>query len=137
MASGLGGGLYSETNSAPIISYCNIVFNMDGEGVYAADDLSVPTIYCTDIYGNEGGDWVGRIEDQDSTVGNFSMDPLFCDTTVVVSNESMKVEACSPCLYGNHPWYSCGAQIGHVTSGCECGEATEPTTWGTIKSLYR
>jgi len=137
VASGFGGGLYSETNSTPEIRQCNVVFNMDGEGVYAADDQSIPTITCSDIYGNEGGDWIGRIADQESTESSFSMDPLFCDTTVVLADESMAVEDCSPCLYRNHPYSDCGSEVGYVYAGCECGSATEPSTWGTIKSLYR
>jgi len=137
IASGFGGGLYSETNSVPAVVKCNIVFNMDGEGVYAADDASVPTFECCDIYGNEGGDWVGRIADPDSMYANFSMDPLFCDTTIVLPDQSMYVEDCSPCLKDNHPYGYCGSQIGYVWGGCACGTATEPATWGTIKALYK
>jgi hypothetical protein len=137
-ASGLGGGIYTEAGSVPAMDHCILAFNMDGEGFYAADDLSVPAFDCCDIYGNEGGDWVGRIADQDSTNGNFSFDPLFCDTTVVLPDEAMDVEACSPCLFGSHPYdYFCGRGIGYVYTGCECGEATRPAMWGTIKSLYR
>jgi len=136
-ASGSGGGMYSETSSTPDIQRSIFAFNTDGEGVYAADALSVPTLYCCDIFGNEGGDWVGRIADQDSADGNFSMDPLFCDTTVVLSDYGLWVEDCSPCLFGNHPYYYCGAHIGSIYEGCECGTATEPTSWGTIKALYR
>jgi len=137
VASGFGGGLYSETNAAPVIEKCNIVFNMDGEGVYAADDMSVPSFECSDIYGNEGGDWIGRIADQDSADGNFSVDPLFCDTTDVRASHSMYVEDCSPCLPGNHPYGHCGSEVGYVWGGCACGAATHPSTWGTIKALYR
>jgi predicted outer membrane repeat protein len=137
VAQGFGGGMYSETNASPTIQRSIIAFNFDGEGVYAADDESVPTFICTDIYGNEGGDWVGRIADPDSSYGNFSNDPLFCDTTLVLPDETMDVEDCSPCLPGNHPYGYCGSEIGYVSTGCACGEATEPATWGTIKSLYK
>lgn len=137
VASGFGGGIYTEAGSVPGVEYCILAFNMDGEGFYAADDQSVPTFHCCDIYGNEGGDWVGRIADQDTTLGDISMNPLFCDTTVVLSDEGMSVEECSPCLYGNHPRDACGREVGYVYDGCGCGEATEQTTWGTIKSLYK
>jgi len=111
-----------------------IVFCKKGEAAYIYDDNCIPVFECCDIYGNEGGDWTGRIADQDSTVGNFSADPLFCDTLTT----DVDVEDCSPCLYGNHPWYpSCSAHIGNVGPGCGCGEATDPATWGSIKSLYR
>ena len=98
------------------------------------DDGCIPEFQCSDIYGNEGGDWTGRIASQDSTVGNFSAAPLYCDTLATY----LEMESCSPCLYGNHPWYEyCDAHIGMGGPGCGCGEATEPTTWGCIKSLYR
>lgn len=44
----------------------------------------------------------------------------------------------SPCLPGNHPTgYECGL-IGALSEGCTCGPtATEPTTWGAIKAMYR
>jgi predicted outer membrane repeat protein len=59
VAAGFGGGIYTETGSVPLVERSIIVFNMDGEGVYAADDLSIPTLKCCAIYGNEGGDFVG------------------------------------------------------------------------------
>jgi predicted outer membrane repeat protein len=132
-AGGLGGGIYTFLFSTPSFSRCMIVFSTDGEAAYVYDDNCIPVFTCCDIYGNQGGDWTGRIADQDSTIGNFSADPLFCDTLTTAEY----VEDCSPCLYGNHPWYSCPAHIGNVGPGCGCGEATEPTTWGAIKAMYR
>lgn len=133
-AAGLGGGIYTFLNSTPSFIYCMIVFSTDGEAAYVYDDNCIPVFTCCDIYGNQGGDWTGRIADQDNTIGNFSADPLFCDTLTT----AVYVEDCSPCLYGNHPWYpSCMAHIGNVGPGCGCGEATEPTTWGAIKAMYR
>lgn len=138
VASGSGGGIYAEDGSTPEVEYCNLVFNIEGEGFYAADDLSVPEFHCCDIFGNEAGDWVGRIADQDGTNGNFSMNPLFCDTTVVLPDYSMYVEDCSPCLRENHPYgYYCGRRVGYVHDGCGCGQPTIRATWGSVKSLYR
>lgn len=37
------------------------------------------TLICCDLYGNEGGDWVGYVEEQLGLDGSFSADPLFCD----------------------------------------------------------
>ncbi|MFC1799424.1 right-handed parallel beta-helix repeat-containing protein [Candidatus Eisenbacteria bacterium] len=136
LGSGMGGGMYSEGGSTPSLTRCIIGFSADGEGAYADDDGSIPAFNCCDIYGNEGGDWVGRIASQNNTVGNFTQDPLFCDTLEVESG--LSVEACSPCVFGNHPAGAfCGAQIGNTYPDCGCGEATEPSTWGAVKSLYR
>ena len=67
--------------------------------------------------------------------GIDSADPAFCDTSFM----GVTVESCSPCMMGYHPdSYDCGYPIGSaVGAGCNCGEATEPATWGSIKSLYR
>ena len=86
---------------------------------------------CSDIFGNVGYDWGGRIEDQLGTDGNFSEDPLFCDP---VSND-FTLDCNSPCLPGNHPdGVDCGTIGAH---GLGCGAtAVEETTWGRIKTQY-
>jgi hypothetical protein len=35
-------------------------------------------ITCSDIYGNEGGDWIGGLVDDFGLNGNISADPMFC-----------------------------------------------------------
>jgi predicted outer membrane repeat protein len=134
-AAGSGGGLFSYDNSQPSLVNCLVSFSLDGEGVHASDENSIVLLACTDIYGNEGGDWVGHIASQNGTSGNFSADPLYCDTSWYYT----ALEECSPCMPGYHPdAYDCGTTIGaNIGYGCGCGEATQPTTWGTIKSLYR
>jgi hypothetical protein len=86
------------------------------------------------LYGNTGGDYVGYLVGQNGIRGNISQDPKFCD----ISGVDFHVEDCSPCLPGNHPdGYDCGGTIGLYDSGCECGTATSPVTWGAVKGLYR
>jgi hypothetical protein len=64
---------------------------------------------CCDLFGNAGGDYVGRIGGQIGIDGNFSADPAFCDTL----NGDFTLGDCSPCLPGNHPdGYDCGGIIG-------------------------
>jgi len=89
---------------------------------------------CCDIYGNAGGDWVGCIADQLGINGNFSACPSFCDAPG--GNFQLCDE--SPCAPGNHPdGIDCGL-IGALDVGCVCGpSASEPTTWGAIKSIYK
>ena len=94
------------------------------------------SVSCSDIYGNEGGDWVGVIADDLGQDGNFSACPSFCNYEM----EPYDLHLCSgsPCLPGNHPdGVSCGL-IGALGQGCDCGPSgTEPTTWGAIKAMYR
>jgi hypothetical protein len=85
-----------------------------------------PVVTCSCIYGNELGDWVGCIADEDSVNGNICEDPLFCD----IAGEDFMVEDCSPCLG------VCVTGIGAYESGCACGAATMPTTWGGIKAEF-
>ena len=92
------------------------------------------SLSCCNIYGNEGGDWTGPVEGQLGVNGNISADPLFCDTL----GGDYRLETCSPCLPGYHPdGYDCGDVIGAFGEGCACGASTEPSTWGTIKAMYR
>jgi hypothetical protein len=89
---------------------------------------------CCNVYANVGGDYTGNLEGWLRVDGNISTDPLFCDTL----GGDYRLETCSPCLPGNHPHgYDCGVPIGALCSGCACGGATVPTTWGAIKAMYR
>jgi hypothetical protein len=92
-----------------------------GQPMNAVDTLWVygelPTVVCCDVYGNAGGDWVRPLEGMEGMNGNFLADPLFCDTL----SGDFALEACSPCLPGNHPdGYACGL-IGALDEGCPCG----------------
>ncbi len=69
-------------------------------------------IFCSNFYGNTGGDWTGCIEGGDTINGNMSQNPLFCDTT----SGDLSLAVHSPCL----PAYNtCGVLIGAFEQGCE------------------
>ena len=72
------------------------------------------SISYTDICGNHGGDWVGVIASQADSNGNFSADPLFCDTT----SGDFHLQGNSPCAPGNN---SCGVLIGALPVACGWG----------------
>jgi len=131
-----GAGIYSNMDATPVLER-SVIANSLGGGAIACEIeffLFGPTLTCCDLHGNVGGDWVGYIEDQLGVDGNFSADPLFCDTASV----DLTLEACSPCLPGNHPeGHDCGGVVGAFGAGCECGADAEPATWGSIKALYR
>lgn len=129
-----GGGIYLMSEYSELtIEKTIIASSTGGEGI-ACERAAAPELSCCDIWGNADGDWVGCIADQCSVAGNFSRDPKFCDTP----SGTFTVEDCSPCLPGHHPsGYECGGVIGAFGSGCDCGAATEPTSWGSIKAMYR
>lgn len=119
------------------VEKCIIPFGVGGSGYYQG--YVYPDTYplqCTDMYGNEGGDWVNGVEDRLGVDGNFSKDPAFCNYEM----EPYDLSLCdnSPCLPGNHPdGYACGL-VGALGGGCVCDPTrAQPSTWGTIKSMYR
>lgn len=114
----------SETNMTDTI----IAFNQ-GQAVYVdwEGHFRNALIICCDFYGNSLGDWTDGIADHYGIDGNFSADPLFCHVSV----DDLSLCEISPCATG-----SCGL-LGALGVGCSCGVATEPTSWGAIKSMYR
>jgi hypothetical protein len=133
-ASQTGSGMYCLGNCDATVEKSIISFSQLGRAVYCEYEGEYPTFICCDIYGNTGGDWIGCIADQIGVDGNFSADPLFCGAP----NGYFELEGCSPCLQGLHPdGYDCGAMVGAFGEGCICGAATLPSTWGTIKAIYR
>jgi len=91
-----------------------------GTGSEAIDFYEVsgpaPTITCSDIFGNEGGDWTVLIADQFGVNGNISVDPMFCDTAA----GDYTISGGSPCAPYNH---SCGVLVGAGEIGCDCTDA--------------
>jgi len=84
-ASAIFGGEYTVAIENTVIA-----FNNDGPAIYNESHV---TLICCNIFGNEGGDWVGGIEDQYGINGNISEDPLFCDP----ENGDLSLDAASPC----------------------------------------
>jgi hypothetical protein len=109
-----------KSNSSPSLENSIIVFNSDTTGAIFCEGSSKTVLSCCDVYANEGGDWVGCIADQAGVDGNFSLDPLFCDT----ATGDYHLSWASPCL----AWYnSCSVLIGALDAGCSggyvCGDA--------------
>ncbi|MFH1311934.1 MAG: right-handed parallel beta-helix repeat-containing protein [Candidatus Eisenbacteria bacterium] len=126
------GGLIVSSYSGVIINKSIIAFNSGNIIEYVGwCDVALE---CSDVYGNTAGDYVGCLAGRNGIDGNISSDPLFCD----VATGTFTVEECSPCLPGNHPDSVDCDLIGAWDVGCVCGpSATESSTWGGIKSLYR
>lgn len=83
-------------------------------------------VMCSDIHGNEHGDWTSCIEDQATQNGNISTDPLFCDPDL----GDFHLWDHSPCAPANN---DCGL-MGAWPVGCSTG--VEGMTWGRVKALY-
>ena len=90
-----------------------------------------PIVSCTDIHGNEGGDWTGFIADQYPENGNLCEAPLFCNPTL----HDFSIAAESPCAPFSEPNPECDL-IGAWPVGCGETPATG-RTWGAIKALFR
>jgi len=145
-----GGGLYCYT-SIVTIENCTFVYNRgidDAGGIYLSDsqativntivafstggrgidfDGLLPVINCSDIFGNQDGDWVGGITDQLGLNGNIALDPLFCDPDL----GDFQLRDGSPCAPDNN---DCEVLMGAWPVGCSTG--TTHTTWSEIKTTY-
>ncbi|MCA9753788.1 MAG: right-handed parallel beta-helix repeat-containing protein [Gemmatimonadetes bacterium] len=97
-----------------------------GRGVWVSDDSDV-TLSCTDLFGNQDGDWVGPIADQADVSGNFSADPLFCDS------EEYEIAADSPCA---PPGITGCGPVGAKIVGCG-PLSIEELGWARVKAFYR
>ena len=135
-----GSGIYSNIISVFALAgvrRCIIAYGVGGMG-YAQREYYTEnrSLRCTDIYGNEGGDWVGGLEERLGVDGNFWAEPAFCNP--IAEPYDLSLCDCSPCLPGNHPdGYDCGL-VGALGEGCACASSsTRPTTWGGIKALFR
>lgn len=102
----------------------SIIANNGGTAVAFGPEC---TLTCCDLFGNLGGDWVGRIADQNGVNGNFSSDPLFCGAASGDYRLSTSSACMNPCGVGN---------IGALGPGCGPTSA-EYATWGRIKAMFR
>lgn len=103
--SGLGGGLYCY-NSQPVVENSIVSYN-NYRGIVCNIPIS-QSLTCCNVYGNNGGDYIGCISGQDTLNGNISAKPRFCDA----GNHVFTLSSASECLY-----QPCGL-IGAYGRGC-------------------
>lgn len=97
-ADSLGGAIYN--NDYEPVSYDGklwilntiIAGTVTGEAIHTVDQP--PAIFCTDIWGNAGGDWTGPLADSLAVNNNFSLNPKFCDA----AQGNFDLKPSSPCL---------------------------------------
>lgn len=111
------GGTATTTVAATLIA-----FNGAGEGL-RWDGMGTLHLEHDDIFGNDGGDWIGPIAGQFGTNGNLDLDPLFCDAAA----GDYTLDGLSPCLAVNNP---SGVRIG--AHGWGCGATTAVDEQATI-----
>jgi len=107
-----GSTIFAYNNSSVILENCLVAYNQGGLPVYCIEGSSA-NVTCSDIYGNAGGNWGGCIAGQELLNGNFSLDPLFCDTAA--SGYDLLVT--SPCAVEHN---DCEVWIGALGVGCYC-----------------
>jgi predicted outer membrane repeat protein len=112
-----GGAAYCSTGGNVQLSHSIIAFSVDGEAVACSGGAA--NLLCCDVYGNEGGDWVGCIAGQYGISYNFSMDPEFCN----VYTGDYSIAAGSPCAPDNPP-VGCGL-VGALDIGCSFAAVPE------------
>ena len=90
-----------------------------GYGIEAGGIAYFYGVHCVNSFGNTMGDWPSYLPMLGSdTLGNISLDPLFCDT----ANENYFLDALSPCTPG-HVLNICGTLIGNF--GVQCSDAVD------------
>jgi len=111
-----GAGIYlgQQSPERPVtISRTIVAFNHGSDGIHLNDPVggSDVTVSCSDVYGNDAGDYGGDLPDQTGTGWNISEDPLLCDTLA----GSFYIFDDSPCAPAHSP---CGALIGCRQVAC-------------------
>jgi len=117
--SGSAGYAQIEFNGAnDLIFNQNIVaFGVGVSALYVAAIQGTVDLACNDLYGNDGGDYVGSVGVWQGVAGNISEDPYFCDPGVYL----FTLQQLSPCLAANN---TCGVDIGAFGYGCPQVTAT-------------
>jgi hypothetical protein len=105
-----GAGIHLSSRASATIENTIIAFNVNGASVNCDTTFGVSeaTLFCCDVFSNDGGDWAGCLEGQLGSDGNISEDPLFCD----LDGDNLLLQSGSPCVND-----SCGV-IGQGEVGC-------------------
>ncbi len=109
-ASDFGGAVWASQADMEITRSI-LGFSTKGGAIVCSTGQPEVRISCCDLFGNAGGDSLDAAVDGG---GNFSADPMFCDSAA--GNYALKEQ--SPCAPGRHPG---GRQCGWIgaMSGCD------------------
>ncbi len=109
-ASATGGVIFCDNGSTADILQTIIAFSTAGQAIECIPNGHA-TLTCSDVFGNEGGDWVGCIAGQESLRNNLWANPGFCDA----AGGDLTLRSASPCTALNSP---CGQLVGAQPEGC-------------------
>lgn len=73
----------------------SIVSHNSGYGVDG--EAGTSTVFCSDVWGNDGGDYGPTFGDPTGVAGNISADPLYCDP----AGRNFTLQEASPCAPGD------------------------------------
>jgi predicted outer membrane repeat protein len=114
-SAGASGGahLYLRGDARPMLVRCILAAGLQGGAVARESGTEIPSISCTDIWGNADGDWTECIAELARTGGNLHANPRFCDAGA----GDFRLESLSPCATGTGGCATIGAwEIGCATS---------------------
>lgn len=110
------------TLAAPLpVTVRNTIIAFSQGAAAVACSGGLVALFCCDLYGNEGGDWIGCIAGQMEIQGNVSIDPMFCREANPAEPYTLVLD--SPCSEMENP--QCG-RIGAWGLGCGLPEAAAP-----------
>jgi hypothetical protein len=108
--------IHARSGSVIELTTSIVAFTVGGAAVSCPE--GTVTLDCCDVYGNQGGNWVGCIAGQEILNDNFELDPFFCGFGI----DDYTLRADSPCLPIASP---CGVQVGAEGEGCAVVAAPE------------
>jgi len=108
-----GSAIFSFNTSDLQLHYCMIGYNTVANAVDCMESGDAD-LYCTNVFGNQKGNWVGCLVGLQWINDNFSADPMFCNYQ---SGDCGLAGEESPCLPDNN---TCGVLIGALGVGCSC-----------------
>lgn len=90
-----------------------VAYGTSGPAVSAKGKGYRAYAFCSNVFGNSGGDWVGPVGAFFGTNDNISSDPMFCDTL----SDKFGLHFGSPCTQAVSV---CNYQIGYQSVKCYC-----------------
>lgn len=86
--------LHVTNNGSKIFLERSIVYGTIGGAAVKCQNFGDVVATCSNLFGNDGGDWDAFCGTENTIDGNFSADPLFCDETT----GDFRLASGSPCL---------------------------------------
>ncbi len=126
---GQGGSSIYVESSTLFASEIIASYTTAGVGIFGGDQSAALVLSCSDVYGNEYGDYGGSFADPTGSNGNISEDPRFCDA----SAEDYTLAEGSPCLPSGN---ACSILMGYFDLGCG-GPTAIPQTVPAIATMLR